>query len=120
MSHTPYVVPDHGFGAARTLPINGIDAEVFANLLGSADVRTISVILGTPSASADDTVGLTVRHDGVQIGTIDAHDSAEYTELDWILGAGLSPEVSARLTLDDNGWPLASVVRPAGGRIRTF
>ncbi|MCQ9341243.1 hypothetical protein NQ028_08850 [Corynebacterium phoceense] len=115
MSHTPYVVPDHGFGAARTLPINGIDAEVFADLLGSADVRTISVILGTPSASADDTVGLTVRHDGVQIGTIDAHDSAEYTELDWILGAGLSPEVSARLTLDDNGWPLASVVLPAPG-----
>ncbi|MGV3073365.1 hypothetical protein ACEE90_13190 [Corynebacterium phoceense] len=115
MSHTPYVVPDHGFGAARTLPINGIDADVFAGLLGSADVRTVSVILGTPAASANDSVGLTVRHDGVQIGTIDAQDSAEYTELDWILGAGLSPEVSARLTLDDNGWPLASVVLPAPG-----
>lgn len=115
MSHTPYVVPDHGFGAAHTLPINGIDADVFAGLLGSADVRTVSVILGTPAASADDSVGLTVRHDGVQIGTIDAQDSAEYTELDWLLGAGLSPEVSARLTLDDNGWPLASVVLPAPG-----
>ena len=115
MSHTPYVVPDHGFGTARTLPINGIDADVFAGLLGSADVRTVSVILGTPAASAADSVGLPIRHAGGQSGTIDAQDCAEYTELDWILGAGLSPEVSARLTLDDNGWPLASVVLPAPG-----
>lgn len=109
MSSSTYVVPDHGFGAAQKLLVNGIGSEVFYALMGSADVRDLAVTLGHSA------YGMAVFVNNRHIGDIAATDVAPYTELTWILDSGLSPEVTARLSIDDDGYPCMHVLLPPPG-----
>ncbi len=120
MSSTSYVVPHVGFRAAANLRVHGIDPEVFSLLLDSESTtapgqplgsRLLPVTLGRSTPGA----GLVVYRDSRKIGVVAAAAAAEYPELTWILEAGLSPEVTARLSIDSEGYPGCEILLPPPG-----
>lgn len=113
MSFSTYVVPDHGFDAAAHLPIDGIAPDTFAKLMEKAHrgVARENVTVGRYEVDG----ALSVRLDGHRIGIIEAADAQKYTELQWIMDAGLAPSLTMQLQLDEDSMPAAHIILPPPG-----
>lgn len=113
MSFSTYVVPDHGFDAAAYLPVDGIAPDTFAQLMEKAHrgVARENVTVGRYEVDG----GLSVRMDGHRIGIIEPADAQKYTELQWIMDAGLAPSLTMQLQLDEDGMPAAHIILPPPG-----
>lgn len=97
MTVTNYVVPHHGFGTPRRLTVNTVNPEIFLQLLSLAESSHLPVTLSGHSST-----GFRVQHDEDIVGVIPASQAADYTELDWIIGAGLNPQATAEITLRED------------------
>ena len=115
MTVTNYVVPHEGFGDPRRLSVNNVDPDLFIELLAEAgDSQQVTVTLCGHSSS-----GFRVRHNDTVVGTISVAQSADYSELDWIMSSGLSPQVTATVSLcqdcEDDTTPVFEVLLPEPG-----
>ena len=98
MTNTNFVVPHHGFGDPCRLSVHNINPEVFLSMFEEADTsHLIPVTLCGHSSS-----GFRVRHDDTVVGTISVDQSHPYSELDWIIAAGLRPQVMASISMCRN------------------
>lgn len=111
MSTSTYAVPYHGFGATHALAVEGVTPDVFTQLMGHKSETTVAVTLG----HAPHNEGFNVYRNEQLIGTIPAKAAAEYPELQWILEAGLSPKVTARMALNGEDYPAIDVLLPPAG-----
>ncbi|QPS60140.1 hypothetical protein [Corynebacterium minutissimum] len=115
MTVTNYVVPHEGFGDPRRLNVNNVDPDLFLSLLDEeGDDHQLTVTLCGHSSS-----GFRVRHEDTVVGMISAEQSEEYSELDWVMSSGLSPQVTATVCLntdsDDDTTPVFEVLLPEPG-----
>ncbi|MCQ9676668.1 hypothetical protein [Corynebacterium sp. BF-R-2] len=115
MTVTNYVVPHAGFGDPRHLTVDNVNPDLFLELLAEAgDSHEVTVTLCGHSSS-----GFRVRHDDTVVGVVSAAQSADYGELDWVMLAGLSPQVTARVSLcldcEDDTTPVVEVLLPEPG-----
>lgn len=115
MKSTNYMVPDHGFGNVNNIPIQEVNPDFLVDLMEKAgtDQPEIKVNL---SGSAKE--GFRVRYQDTTIGHLEKSDVSAYTELDWIIDAGLHPYVTARIAMvemDGEQWPSFDVQLPAPG-----
>lgn len=115
MTVTNYVVPYEGFGDPRRLSVNNVDPDLFLSLLDEeGDSHQLTVTLCGHSSS-----GFRVRHEDTVVGMISAEQSQEYSELDWVMSSGLSPQVTATVGLntdsDDDTTPVFEVLLPEPG-----
>ncbi|WP_295804113.1 hypothetical protein [uncultured Corynebacterium sp.] len=115
MTVTNYVVPHEGFGDPRRLSVNNVDPDLFLSLLDEEDDnQQLTVTLCGHSSS-----GFRVRHEDTVVGMISAEQSKEYSELDWVMSSGLSPQVTATVGLsqdgDDETTPVFEVLLPEPG-----
>ena len=97
MTVTNYVVPHSGFGEPRRLTVDAVNPEMFLQLLSLADNNHLNVTLCGHSSS-----GFRVRYEDDIVGVIPASQSADYTELDWIISAGLTPQATAEISLRED------------------
>ncbi|WP_412099629.1 hypothetical protein [Corynebacterium aurimucosum] len=97
MTVTNYVIPHSGFGISRRLMVNAVDPETFLQLLSLAENDRLDVTLCGHSKS-----GFRVRYGEDIVGIIPPAQSAEYTELDSIIGAGLTPQATAEIVLRED------------------
>lgn len=115
MMVTNYVVPHEGFGDPRRLSVNNVDPDLFLSLLEEeGDNQQLTVTLCGHSSS-----GFRVRHEDTVVGMISAEQSEEYSELDWMMSSGLSPQVTATVGLSTDGnddtTPIFEVLLPEPG-----
>ena len=115
MTVTNYVVPHAGFGDPRHLTVDNVNPDLFLELLAEAgDSHEVTVTLCGHSSS-----GFRVRHDDTVVGVVSAAQSADYGELDWVMLAGLSPQVTAMVSLcqdcEDDTTPVVEVLLPEPG-----
>lgn len=114
MTVTNYVVPHCGFGEPRRLTVGTVNPEVFLQLLSSAEDNLLAVTLCGHSKS-----GFRVRYEEDIVGIIPASQSADYAELDPIIGAGLTPQATAEILLhedtEQDGIPSFEVLLPEPG-----
>lgn len=115
MTVTNYVVPHEDFGDPRRLSVNNVDPDLFLSLLDEEDDnQQLTVTLCGHSSS-----GFRVRHEDTVVGMISAEQSKEYSELDWVMSSGLSPQVTATVGLntdsDDDTTPVFEVLLPEPG-----
>lgn len=89
-----FVVPDHGLGAIRSIPVHQVDTALLAAHLRTttADAADLAVTI-RPGAAEE---GLRVFFKDDPIGTMAPADAREYPELGEILAAGQWPLVTAR------------------------
>ncbi|MCG7260325.1 hypothetical protein MHJ96_03230 [Corynebacterium aurimucosum] len=97
MTVTNYVVPHSGFGEPRRLTVDAVNPEMFLQLLSLAENNRLPVSLCGHSSS-----GFRVRYEDDIVGVIPASQSADYTELDWIIDAGLTPQATAEISLHED------------------
>ncbi|WP_339017137.1 hypothetical protein R3O64_00955 [Corynebacterium hesseae] len=114
MTVTNYVVPHSGFGEPRRLTVDAVNPEMFLQLLSLADNNHLNVTLCGHSSS-----GFRVRYEDDIVGVIPASQSADYTELDWIISAGLTPQATAEISLREDAVeetvPVFEVLLPEPG-----
>lgn len=115
MMVTNYVVPHEGFGDPRRLSVSNVDPDLFLSLLEEeGDNQQLTVTLCGHSSS-----GFRVRHEDTVVGMISAEQSEEYSELDWMMSSGLSPQVTATVGLSTDGnddtTPIFEVLLPEPG-----
>lgn len=113
MSSSTYVVPDHGFGAAANLPVHNIEPDTFAELMTKSKDGVAKVNVTVGHHEGDN--ALAVRMDGHHIGLVPAADAQKYTELQWIMDAGLAPSLTMQLQLDKDDMPVAHIILPPPG-----
>ncbi|WP_146003879.1 hypothetical protein [Corynebacterium aurimucosum] len=97
MTVTNYVVPHHGFGTPRRLTVDTVNPEMFLQLLSLAESSHLPVTLSGHSST-----GFRVHHGEDIVGVIPASQAADYTELDWIIDAGLNPQATAEIALRED------------------
>ncbi|MEX3507463.1 hypothetical protein VVR85_08545 [Corynebacterium sp. LK2590] len=105
-----YAVPFRGFGTTRKLPVQGVSPEVFTDLLSSRSDRLVDCTLSARAAGT----GFDVLVDDLVIGQLAPEFANAYSELAWVLEAGLSPLVTAEVRLTDD-WPEFSLLLPRPG-----
>ena len=115
MMVTNYLVPHEGFGDPRRLSVSNVDPDLFLSLLEEeGDNQQLTVTLCGHSSS-----GFRVRHEDTVVGMISAEQSEEYSELDWMMSSGLSPQVTATVGLSTDGnddtTPIFEVLLPEPG-----
>lgn len=115
MMVTNYVVPHEGFGDPRRLSVSNVDPDLFLSLLEEeGNNQQLTVTLCGHSSS-----GFRVRHEDTVVGMISAEQSQEYSELDWVMSSGLSPQVTATVGLSTDGnddtTPIFEVLLPEPG-----
>ncbi|MDO5031831.1 hypothetical protein [Corynebacterium sp.] len=114
MAITNYVVPERGFGVPRRLSVNGVAPQTFLTILGENKETCFPVVLYGNSAA-----GFRVHRDDILLGSLSAADSQDYPEFDWILEAGLSPQVTAHVRMQEDAAgdaiPTFELVLPAPG-----
>ncbi|WP_311475759.1 hypothetical protein [uncultured Corynebacterium sp.] len=93
---TTYVVPDHGLGAVRNIPVHEAEQEHIIHLLDSADmdVADLAALL-IPRAEGG---GFDIHFQDSVLGSMSASDAREYAELSWIVEASMIPQVTVRAT----------------------
>ncbi|WP_198531369.1 hypothetical protein [Corynebacterium sp. HMSC074A09] len=97
MTVTNYVVPHHGFGTPRRLTVDTVNPEMFLQLLSLAESSHLPVTLSGHSST-----GFRVHHGEDIVGVIPASQAADYSELDWIIDAGLTPQATAEIALRED------------------
>lgn len=97
MTVTNYVVPHHGFGTPRRLTVDTVNPEMFLQLLSLTESSHLPVTLSGHSST-----GFRVHHGEDIVGEIPASQTADYTELDWIIDAGLNPQATAEIALRED------------------
>ncbi|QRP97583.1 hypothetical protein I6J72_10510 [Corynebacterium sp. FDAARGOS 1242] len=115
MMVTNYLVPHEGFGDPRRLSVSNVDPDLFLSLLEEeGDNQQLTVTLCGHSSS-----GFRVRHEDTVVGMISAEQSEEYSELDWMMSSGLSPQITATVGLSTDGnddtTPIFEVLLPEPG-----
>ena len=93
---TTYVVPDHGIGAVRNIPVQDAAQDHITKLLDSAgvDVADLAALL-IPRAEGG---GFDIHFQDSVLGEMSASDAREYAELSWIVEASMIPQVTVRAT----------------------
>ncbi|OIR44825.1 hypothetical protein [Corynebacterium sp. NML130628] len=93
---TTYVVPDHGLGAVRNIPVQDAAQDHIIELLDAADtdVADLATLL-IPRAESS---GFDIHFQDAVLGSMSASDAREYAELSWIVEASMIPQVTVRAT----------------------
>lgn len=91
----PYVVPDHGLGAVRSIPAERVNTEFVNEVIESVEAESVDLQVE---------LGLSTETDGFQalfneevIADFSEETRNEYNELEWIMAAGLTPQVTVRV-----------------------
>ena len=109
------MVPNHGFGDVNRIPIQEVSPDFLVELMEESGSEQPAVEVNLTGSSAK---GFRVRYEDTTIGYLEREEAAAYTELDWIIDAGLRPLVTARVTMvefDGEEWPSFDVELPAPG-----
>lgn len=109
------MVPNHGFGDVNQIPIQEVSPNFLVELMEESGSEQPAVEVNLTGSSAE---GFRVRYEDTTIGYLEREEAAAYTELDWIIDAGLRPLVTARVTMvefDGEEWPSFDVELPAPG-----
>ena len=109
------MVPNHGFGDVNRIPIQEVSPDFLVELMEESGSEQPAVEVNLTGSSAK---GFRVRYEDTTIGYLEREQAAAYTELDWIIDAGLRPLVTARVTMvefDGEEWPSFDVELPAPG-----
>lgn len=115
MKSTNYMVPDHGFGNVNNIPIQEVTPDFLVDLMEKTGTDQPEIKVNLSGSSKE---GFRVRYQDTTIGHLEKSDVSAYTELDWIIDAGLHPLVTARITMvemDGEQWPSFDVQLPAPG-----
>ena len=115
MKSANYMVPDHGFGNANYIPIQEVNPDFLVDLMEKAGTDQPEIKVNLSGSSKE---GFRVRYQDTTIGHLEKSDVSAYTELDWIIDAGLHPLVTARIAMvemDGERWPSFDVQLPAPG-----
>ena len=109
------MVPNHGFGDVNQIPIQEVSPDFLVELMEESGSEQPAVEVNLTGSSAE---GFRVRYEDTTIGYLEREEAAAYTELDWIIDAGLRPLVTAHVTMvefDGEEWPSFDVELPAPG-----
>lgn len=109
------MVPNHGFGDVNRIPIQEVSPDFLVELMEESGSEQPAVEVNLTGSSAE---GFRVRYEDTTIGYLEREEAAAYTELDWIIDAGLRPLVTAHVTMvefDGEEWPSFDVELPAPG-----
>ncbi|MFW9041716.1 hypothetical protein ACOI9V_04755 [Corynebacterium striatum] len=115
MKSTNYMVPDHGFGNVNNIPIQEVNPDFLVDLMEKTGTDQPEIKVNLSGSSKE---GFRVRYQDTTIGHLEKSDVSAYTELDWIIDAGLHPHVTARIAMvemDGEQWPSFDVQLPAPG-----
>lgn len=85
-----YVVQYYGLGAIQHVPVLDVDRLALVDACNRHDTIDICTTL-----TGGDT--WCVQHKGHHLGVVDDVDRQEYAELDWLLEAGITPQITARI-----------------------
>lgn len=91
-----YVIPDRGLGAVRKLPVEAADTRTIVPLFQEHNVNALDIAVVV--AEDKDSEVLALLFNDEAIGVLGDYDRRAYAELDWIIAAGLTPQVTVRAT----------------------